>query len=505
MPGLPEQSFHDVLIRLENITLRVGGRWILPGTSWTIRQGQNWVVLGPNGSGKTSLTAALTGEVPVVAGRRWLNTDVIREEDMARLAFDTHQRLIARDEALDETREFAGKAQVGLSVQSLLQRCARAVGAVQAIADRLALTSLLHQPLRSLSTGEMRRFLLARALLRKPRLLILDEPFDGLDPAMRGHFANIVAGLVQEGLQTVMVTHRREEILPVMTHYLMLGEEGVRSQGRLPLKPFEQEAAGKKAQPAAAPAHAFSALPAPKDASGNRLLVRMVDVSVAYNERCVLKQLNWSVRGGENWLVSGPNGAGKSTLLRLISADHLQGYANDIFLFGHRRGTGESIWEIKQCIGLVSSEFQVRYRKPISGYQVILSGFFDSVGLFRHAGPNQRKQARDWIARLGLEKLAEGRFDLMSSGQQRMVLIARAVVKDPQLLILDEPCQGLDAANRARVLAMAAYIGSEASTNLIFTTHHADERPPCMTHELRLFGDGRWGCRRLTLSKKEIT
>jgi molybdate transport system ATP-binding protein len=488
---------------MEGITLRVGGRWILPGTSWTIQRGQNWVVLGANGSGKTSLTAALTGEVPVVAGRRWLNPDGIQEEDMARLAFDTHQRLIARDEALDEARAFAGSEEYGLSVRALLEASAREVEGLPEIASRLALTPLLDQPLRSLSTGEMRRFLLARALLRKPRLLILDEPFDGLDPAMRGHFAQIVTDLIQNGLQTVLVTHRPEEILPVMTHYLMLSEEGIGEQGELPLKPPFRSGKETERQPAERqPATTGSSLAPAKvlagDSKGDHPLIRMVDVSVAYSERRVLAKLNWCVRQGENWLVSGPNGAGKSTLLRLISADHLQAYANDIFLFGRKRGTGESIWEIKQRIGLVSGEFQVRYRRPISGFQVVLSGFFDSVGLFRHANQAQRQQARDWIALLQLEPLAEAAFNRMSSGQQRMVLIARAVVKNPELLILDEPCQGLDAANRARVLAMVAHIGTHTPTNLIFTTHHADERPFCMTHELQLSSDGSWASHRLT-------
>ena len=482
---------------MENITLRVGGRWILPETSWTIRPGQNWVVLGANGSGKTSLTAALTGEVPVVAGRRWLNPDLIREGDMARLAFDTHQRLIARDEALDEAREFAGLEETGLSLRVLLKTSDLGASSLQEVARRLALTPLLDQPLRSLSTGEMRRFLLARALLRKPRLLILDEPFDGLDAGMRRQFAEIITDLVRKGLQTVMVTHRQEEILPVMTHYLRLGEDGVCDQGPLPIALASHGGAGPERQTAAPWPSKASATPIPGAASGEPPLIRMVNVSVAYNARRVLEELNWCVRRGENWLVTGPNGAGKSTLLRLISADHLQAYANDIFLFGRKRGSGESIWEIKQRIGLVSGEFQVRYRKPISGFQVILSGFFDSVGLFRQASPTQREQARAWIARLKLETLAEGRFDRMSGGQQRMVLIARAVVKDPALLILDEPCQGLDSANRARVLAMVTHIGAATRTNLIYTTHHADERPPCMTHELQLAGDGGWACRSL--------
>ena len=218
---------------------------------------------------------------------------------------------------------------------------------------------------------------------------------------------------------------------------------------------------------------------------------------MTYRDRRVLDHINWCVYHGENWLVSGPNGSGKSTLLRLISADHLQAYANDIFLFGRKRGTGESIWAIKQRIGLVSSEFQVRYRQSLSGYEVVLSGFFDSVGLFRLAGQDQREHARDWVARLQIEQLAAMPFDRMSSGQRRMVLIARAVVKAPELLILDEPCQGLDARNRKRVLAMVEQIGAETPTNLIVTTHHIDERPTCMTHELRLAKDGAWDCRGL--------
>jgi len=495
--GPPTESItSNDLIRLENITLRVGGRWILPNTSWTIGRGQNWVVLGPNGSGKTSLTAALTGEVPVVAGRRWLNPDGIREQDMARLAFETHRQLVAHDEARDETRGFAGIDEPGLSARALLKATGSRPGPLAAMAGRLALTSLLDQPIRSLSTGEMRRLLMARALLHGPRLLILDEPFDGLDASMRQHLAEMITALGRDGLQIILVCHRQEEILSVMTHYLELGANRILDKGKLSGTWLHgaREAERKQSDPTRS--QKTSCRPN-KSVQGSAVspMIRMVNVSVAYRDRRVLDNVNWSVHHGENWLVSGPNGAGKSTLLRLISADHLQGYANDIFLFGRKRGTGESIWEIKQRMGLVSNEFQVRYRKSLSGYEVILSGFFDSVGLFRLAGKDQRKQARDWVARLQIEPLGEMPFDRMSSGQQRMVLIARAVVKEPELLILDEPCQGLDGPNRERVLAMVEHIGAATPTNLIFTTHHADERPACMTHELRLSQDGAWECR----------
>jgi molybdate transport system ATP-binding protein len=497
MPAPPAPTPSEALIRLDKVTLRVGQRRILAGTSWTIRAGENWVVLGPNGSGKTSLTAALTGEVPVVAGRRRLNRDLLREADMARLSFESQRRLMARDEARDEARGFAGLAEEGQTARALLQASTAAVDAVDAAAARLALGPVLDQPLRSLSTGEMRRLLLARGLLRNPRLLILDEPFDGLDAAMRQRLADIIAGLMAEGLQLVLVTHREEEILSGMTHYLVLGDDRVREQGRF-------SAARRRQAPSAGPLSVPARASSPTAGGAQRLpdrdtaaLIRMAEVSVAYGERRVLNRLNWCVRPGEHWLVSGPNGAGKSTLLRLVSADHLQAYANRIELFGRRRGSGESIWEIKQRMGVVSSEFQVRYRKSVSGYAVVLSGFFDSVGLYHQASREQREQALAWIGRLHLQELSEVSFDRLSSGQQRMLLIARAVVKDPDLLILDEPCQGLDAANRRRVLAMVDHIGIRTTTQLIVTTHHADERPACMTHELRLFPGGKWDTRRL--------
>lgn len=487
----------DDLIRLENTTLRVGGRWILPNTSWTICRGQNWVVWGPNGSGKTSLTAALTGDVPVVAGRRWLNPDAIRKQDMARLSFETHRQLIARDEAHDEARGFAGIDDPGLTARALLKATEPWPDTLAAVQDRLALTAILNQPIRSLSTGEMRRLLIARALLQRPRLLILDEPFEGLDASMRQHLADIVTTLVREGLQIILVAHRQEEILPVMTHFLELDGEGIRDRGQLAGTSLGGHVGAMARQAATSHSHKNTNRSKPIQPNGDLPIIRMENASVVYGDRRVLDRVNWCLNHGENWLVSGPNGAGKSTLLRLISADDLQAYANDIFLFGRKRGTGESIWEIKQRIGLVSSEFQVRYRKSLSGYEVVLSGFFDSVGLYRHAGKEQRKQAREWVRRLQIESLAEKPFDRMSSGQQRMVLITRAVVKEPELLILDEPCQGLDARNRERVLAMVEHIGAETPTNLIFTTHHADEHPTCMTHELRLSRDGAWDCRSL--------
>ena len=158
-------------------------------------------------------------------------------------------------------------------------------------------------------------------------------------------------------------------------------------------------------------------------------------------------------------LILGPNGSGKTTLLNLITADNPQAYANRIYLFGRRRGSGESIWDIKQRIGIVSSEFQIRYRKPITAFEVVLSGFFDSVGLYRHASAGQKQMAEQWMAVLGIAHKSDKIFNQLSYGEQRMVLLARAMVKMPLMLILDEPCQGLDRTNRHRILEAIDIIG----------------------------------------------
>jgi molybdate transport system ATP-binding protein len=181
----------------------------------------------------------------------------------------------------------------------------------------------------------------------------------------------------------------------------------------------------------------------------------------------------------------GPNGAGKTLMLSLIAADNPQAYSNEIYLFGKRRGSGESIWDIKRRIGMVSSEFQVRYRKHMSAFEVVLSGFFDSVGLYRRSSPAQREIAREWMATLRLNDMAERSFDQLSYGEQRMVLLARCMVKSPLLLILDEPCQGLDSANRKTILDLIDFVGKNNQSHILYVTHHMNEIPSCITHTLR--------------------
>ena len=222
----------------------------------------------------------------------------------------------------------------------------------------------------------------------------------------------------------------------------------------------------------------------------DRPLIVLRDGVVSYNDRPILNQLSWQVNPGEHWQIVGPNGAGKSTLLSLITGDHPQGYSNDLTLFGRRRGSGETIWDIKRHIGYVSSSLHLDYRVSSSVRNVILSGFFDSIGIYQAVSDRQHQLTSQWLALLGLGAMGDAPFHSLSWGQQRLALIARALVKHPALLILDEPLQGLDPLNRQLVRRFVDVLIQQGSTQLLFVSHHAEDAPQCITHRFSFIPEG---------------
>ena len=228
---------------------------------------------------------------------------------------------------------------------------------------------------------------------------------------------------------------------------------------------------------------------------GNTLWRTAVDIHFRVefysNERPILNNLSWQVNPGEHWQIVGPNGAGKSTLLSLITGDHPQGYSNDLTLFGRRRGSGETIWDIKKHIGYVSSSLHLDYRVSTTVRNVILSGYFDSIGIYQAVSDRQQKLVQQWLDILGIDKrTADAPFHSLSWGQQRLALIVRALVKHPTLLILDEPLQGLDPLNRQLIRRFVDVLISEGETQLLFVSHHAEDAPACITHRLEFVPDG---------------
>jgi len=487
-----------MLFSFDNAALQVGGRVLLEGLSWSVHEGEHWAVLGPNGSGKSTLLRAVLGDVPVVRGSLSTFFGEQWNPPVGWVSFELHRQLIAREEALDAARWFSaqtdGAGRAGELLLELQPDAQPGGGGSRSWAERLvelfALQPLLSRPFRSLSTGEIRRLLVARALMHRPRLLALDEAFDGLDEGTRRLLVDALGSLAAAGLQLLQVSHRVEELLPEVTHVLALRAGRVlwqgprrrvltprnlgRLYGRTPARPHEERGSPVSSRRA--------------EGSHPEFWIQMRGVTVRYGDRIVLQDLNWTVRRGENWCVQGPNGSGKTTLLSLVCGDHPQAYANDIRLFGVPRGSGESIWDIKRRIGLLSTEFQVAYRGEASGLEVVVSGFHDSIGLYERPSPVEEASAHGLLDRLELQELAGRDFGSLSGGQQRLLLLARAVVKRPELLVLDEPCQGLDPANRGKVLAMIDRIVAGTNADLIYVSHHRDELPFCLTHRLELPG-----------------
>lgn len=232
--------------------------------------------------------------------------------------------------------------------------------------------------------------------------------------------------------------------------------------------------------------NAILSIPAsPNDYDASEV-ISMRDVMVRYGERIILKGLNWQVMNGQRWALGGQNGAGKSTLLSLVCADNPQSYASDISLFGYKRGSGESIWDIKKHIGYVSPEMHRAYMRPLPAISIVASGLKDSIGLYTKPKPEEMDICRLWMHIFGLDGKEQTSFLKLSSGEQRLVLLARAFVKDPQLLILDEPLHGLDNDNRQKVKDVIETFCSRKNKTLVMVTHYQEELPPCITHHLKL-------------------
>jgi molybdate transport system ATP-binding protein len=320
-------------------------------------------------------------------------------------------------------------------------------------------------------------------------LLILDEPFDGLDSDRRKQMTSILNRLMGGTTQIILVTHRLTEIPKRITH--IVGVKNHRLVFQKERNRFDRDRVNRLYDVGMLPRQEILWPDPPQINDEHRklfskVIVDMQNVTVRYGNVTIINHLNWTVRLCENWAIMGPNGSGKTTLLSLIAADNPQAYANDIRLFGRKRGSGETLWDIKRHIGLVSSEFQIRYRKQLSAEDAVVSGFFDSVGLYQRASSIQRQTAMKWMKRLGCEDLAKRQYHLLSQGEQRLVLLARAMVKSPRLLILDEPCQGLDQVVRDRLLKIFDQLGFESGVQLIYVTHQAEDRLACITHILRL-------------------
>jgi molybdate transport system ATP-binding protein len=501
---------HAPFLSLHDAAFRLGDRLVFEHTSWTFHQDEHWALVGANGSGKSLLADALRGQLPLVRGELRYHfrpaSGLTAEESIAHVSFEDRRH--DGRETVVQSRWNSLEEESGLVVRDFLSydrvmevnpfevtpRHDKARPRFERRRNRavalLGVAPFLGRRLISLSHGERQRVQLARAFSHPMRLLILDEPFAGLDAAARQHFRAALERLMGGVLRVLLVTTRVEDLPRHVTHLLRVERSQVVAAGaRADVLGARPDGAGS---PVAyhtpfSPRHRRSARRGcgPSRAAG-RTIVELRNVTVRYGESIILRAVNWTVRAGESWALLGPNGSGKTALLSLVLGDNPQAYMNEVAVFGKRHGSGDSIWEIKRRIGWVSPELHLHFNDSATCFEVVASGFHDTIGLFHPLTRRERAAVRQCLERFNLLQVMHCPLYSLSTGLQRLALLARALVKHPRLLLLDEPCQGLDPANRKAFVKTVDALVQAGSVTVICVAHRDDEVPPSIRRVLRL-------------------
>lgn len=482
-----------VWIAVDDAVCRISARHLLRIDHFRLEAGQHWCVFGGNGAGKSLFADLLRGRLRSGRNRIRYADGLDPDRHIAVVSFEEQQRLQAKDTRHDISEYDPSATDTGTTVRELIGLPhGEESPAYKRLLGDLGLMALLEQGIRFLSSGQMRRAMLAAALYRQPKLLVLDEPLESIDRDSRDRIGSVIRHWQSEDNASVVLNRRHAGLVPGMTHMLLMQDLRIVRSGLFPdlvpdlgtVLPTLPAVPDRLPEPARG--HAPFGLP--RDTP----LIELRGISARYGAHRVLEHLDWTVWPGQHVLIEGPNGCGKSTLLSLLTGDNHKAYGQDVFLFGRRRGSGESVWQVKSRFGIVSNELHNRYVRGWNVLDVVISGFFDSVGLYDDAGASEIATAREWLSAVGLRGVEQTSYDGLSFGEQRLVLLARAMVKHPPLLVLDEPCVGLDDRYRARMLELMDRIAGGGRTQLLYVSHTTGEAPASINQYLRFCerGDG---------------
>lgn len=469
-------SFTDAVFALdEERTVTLG--------SLTISPSDLIVLIGGNGSGKTSVAKALNAEIPLKSGVAPTNYHSVL------VSFEKQMELFEADYEMRNSDCTTPEEEIGITPNLIFKDDDKET--ISQLVQGLGLEKLLDKPIRLLSGGEGRKVLIAHALASKPNLIIFDTPFDALDVETRAELLRLINQIHTEyQTPTVLIVNRPNEIPDSLTEMGIIQDCAITKLASRAEIEADEDAKALLGV-ASIPNITLPNVPAKfriKEIEGDEV-VSLKNVTVAY-QRVVLDKLNFTVKKGQQWHIMGPNGAGKSTLLSMITGDNPLVYANDVTVFGFKRGSGESIWDIKKYYGVVSGALHLDYRVNGPAINVVLSGFYDSIGLYQKPSDDEINTARKWLRLAGLLHKEHAAFKSLSFGQQRLLLIIRALVKNPPLLILDEPLQGLDGYARALVKSFISYVMKNGKTSILFVSHHEEDLPDGFTNRLSFVKDG---------------
>ena len=574
------------LISINNCRIENSKETLIRNINWTYESGQAWLVIGPNGGGKAEFLNALANEAGIrfvgneknegdrplnqstwKAGDRPLNQSKSSyfssfEKSVEIVSLEKAAKIIEEERINDESDYVEGGIDHGRSgrifISQSLDNSIKKNSSLPEFAKSLekdpsiklcGIEKILDRGLKYMSTGEIRRTLLARALISGKKLLILSDPFAGLDKESRtilleffnsiterqikkpenNSFPHIILAMerwneIPENISHVMEFSNKEisfcgckeeylkklnqsdnnhliekkELKDSFYEIIQTTSKGENSEGTVLSKSSTPEGTVLSksstsegtdlSKSSTSEGTVLSQSEGTDLSASSKILVEMKNVNVGWGDNRVLKNINWKLLEGNHWLIRGPNGSGKTTFLELITGDNQQVYSNEIYMFGKKRGSGESIWDIKKNLGIVSYRMHVEYRMLGGTFlqNVIISGLRDSIGLYGKASDLEISTAKKWLALAKLQERADENFGNLSYGEQRAVLILRAVVKSPKILILDEPCHGLDENYRFKILELLELIAEQKTTTLLHVTHDPSEMLKCEKHILEL-------------------
>lgn len=483
----------DKLITVSKALCRVGRRSVLAIDHFELAVGQHWCVFGPNGAGKTLLANLITARRRDSGSYVHYAKGFDAKLDIHAVSFEEQQRLVAQDNRVDISEYNENAQDIGTTVRALIcssrAREDQDPDLLNTLTEQLHLEPFLGQGIRFLSSGQTRKVLIARALYARrhgaTKLLVFDDPLESIDVDSQAGVSRCIESQLGSQCSSLQLCRRDQDIMASATHMALMNELRVLEQGELAAVTQGANFLALRNRAPVLPTQIPSPVyrsTSPEDSSG--LLIELKEVSASYGDKEVFSGFSWSMSSADHVLIAGPNGCGKSTLLSLIDGENHKAYGQKVSLFGRLRGSGETVWDVKSRFGLVSNELHNKYIRGWKVLDVVVSGYFDSVGLYDDSGTAEIEKARQWLNTLGVAALDKSYYHEISFGQQRLVLLARAMVKHPRVLILDEPCVGLDDFHRALILGTLDVIADQAHTNLIYVSHVAGEKPACITQKL---------------------